>query len=79
MAKPGAEQIGHAATKAGFRLSAGDVKELEAGRPVPVAASQVNVPAAAAGCSGIKIADLGGGCGLYFTPFPPMVSVCCQG
>ena len=79
MAKPKAEQISSAAGKAGLRLSPDDVKRLEAGEVVSIDAQKVPA-AASAGCSGIKLVDLGGGCGLYFIPFPvPQISVCCQG
>jgi hypothetical protein len=77
MAKPNAQQIGEAAAKAGLRLSSEDVTRLDHGQPVGLKQEHVAAPAGR-GCSGIKLVDLGGGCGLYFTPFPPQISVCCE-
>jgi hypothetical protein len=77
MSKPTATQIETAARSAGLNLQSTDVARLEKGESVPLDPSKVQ-PAAAAGCSGIKLIDLGGGCALYFNPFPPGISVCCQ-
>jgi hypothetical protein len=76
--KPTAEQIKKAAESAQLSISAEDAKRLENGENVKLEESGNMMTAAAGGCSGIKLVDLGGGCGLYLNPFPPSVSVCCQ-
>lgn len=77
--KPTAEQIKRAAESAQLSISDEDAKKLENGGSVRLeeASSALNADAAA-GCSGIKIVDLGGGCGIYLNPFPPSINVCCQ-
>jgi hypothetical protein len=76
MARPTAKAIREAARTAQLNLTEDDANKLEMGNSVTIDATRVQ--AALAGCSGIKIVDLGGGCGLYLTPFPPSISVCCQ-
>lgn len=77
--KPTAEQIKSAAESAQLSISTEDVKRLENGESVKLEeSSNVMKATNANGCSGIKIADLGGGCGLYLIPFPPQISVCCE-
>lgn len=77
--RPTAEQIKKAAKSAQLSISDEDAKKLESGGSVRLEeASSAPKATAATGCSGIKIVDLGGGCGIYFNPFPPSINVCCQ-
>ena len=75
-ARPKANDIQTKASALGISLSEAEAAQLEQGDNVPLKEQAIGT-AAAAGCSGIKIADLGGGCGLYLIPFPPQISVCC--
>jgi hypothetical protein len=79
MAKPSATDIIAAANKVGVTLLHDDaVKLANGGQLSPDRFTQSKrFEADAPTCSGIKIIDLGGGCGLYLN-FPAMISVCCQ-
>lgn len=74
-ARPSAKEIKEAANRANFSLTDDEVAKLERGETVSVQQTKVQT---VRGCSGIKIVDLGGGCGLYLNPFPPSISVCCE-
>jgi hypothetical protein len=56
-------------------LSDDEATQLAARKTVSVSQGKLQ---ALGGCSGIKIVDLGHGCGLYLNPFPPSINVCCE-
>lgn len=72
-------QVREAVQSTNLNLTDDEVRKLIAGDTVELKQSTGKEAVRAAGnCSGIKIADLGGGCGLYLIPFPPQVRVCCE-
>jgi hypothetical protein len=74
MARPNAKGIKEAAEKAQLSLTDEQASKLEKGESIKLEAAKIKT---LGGCSGIKIVDLGGGCGLYYN-FPAGISVCCQ-
>ena len=75
MAQLNADEIRATAKRAGLTLTDDEAAQLAARKTVPVSQGKLQ---ALGGCSGIKIVDLGHGCGLYLNPFPPSVNVCCE-
>ena len=77
MAKFTAADIKAATAKAPFQLSDAEVARLVEGKVVPLTDAHLRAMTAPT-CSGLKIIDLGGGCGVYINIFPPSINVCCQ-
>ena len=75
MPKVTVDAIRTGSESAGVFLNAEDAARLEKGENVPLRPDLIK---SLGGCSGIKIVDLGHGCGLYLNPFPPSINVCCQ-
>lgn len=75
--RPTADQIKRAAESAQLSLTDEEAKKLEGGGSIRLEESADNIRTVR-GCSGIKIVDLGRGCGIYLIPFPPQVTVCCE-
>ncbi len=68
------------AASSGLNLNDNQIRTLAEGGEIPVSDLRFSEKAAVGGgCQGIKIIDLGGGCGVYIWGFPPMIGVCCQG
>lgn len=77
-----AAELKNKAASSGLNLNDDQIRTLAEGRELPVSElrlSENRVAAAEGGCQGIKIIDLGGGCGIYIWGFPPKIGVCCQG
>lgn len=74
MARPKAQRIKEAAEIVNLSLTAEEAAKLESGESLKLDEGMIKPLAK---CKGLRIIDLGGGCGVYLS-FPWSISVCCE-
>ena len=75
MSKHTAKQIQEAVKEFGVELSDDEAQKLIDGTNVDL--DQARIKSTSGRCEGIRIKDLGDGCGLYYIP-PFQISYCCE-